>query len=185
VPDNEKYQSAVPVYDLAVAAGGFSEAQAPEPKGWAKVHTGRLLDKQTFVARVVGHSMEDGIPDGSWGLFRMWSAGAAPSPTALDGRRVVVQLRDETDPDTGGQYTLKRWKVTRVPEQDRSKELHRDGDVVQDLPLSTDISVLVSALADLLVADLERYPQLEPPCVQRSTSGDQKKNTRSKASRSR
>ena len=113
VPDNEKYQSFVPVYELAVAAGGFSESQAPEPKGWAKVYTGRLLDKQTFVARVVGHSMEDGIPDGSWGLFRMWSAGSAPSATALDGRRVVVQFRDEMDPETGGQYTLKRWKVTK------------------------------------------------------------------------
>lgn len=113
VAENEKYQSAVPVYDLAVAAGSFSEAQAPETKGWAKVHTARQLDKRTFVARVVGHSMEDGIPDGSWGLFRMWPVGSAPSATALDGRRVVVQLRDETDPDTGGQYTLKRWKVTK------------------------------------------------------------------------
>jgi SOS-response transcriptional repressor LexA len=113
VAENEKYQSAVPVYDLAIAAGGFSDAQAPDAKGWAKVHTARQLDKRTFVARVVGHSMEDGIPDGSWGLFRMWPAGSAPSATALDGRRVVVQLRDATDPDTGGMYTLKRWKVTK------------------------------------------------------------------------
>ncbi len=113
VAENEKYQSAVPVFDLAVAAGGFSEAQAPEPKGWVKVHTARLFDKRTFVARVVGHSMEDGIPDGCWGLFRMWPAGSAPAATALDGHRVVVQLRDETDPETGGQYTLKRWKVTK------------------------------------------------------------------------
>lgn len=114
VADGEKFHSAVPVYDLAVAAGGFTDAQSPKPTGWAKVHTGRHLDKHTFVARVVGHSMESGIPDGSWGLFRMWTAGATPSPTALDGKRVVVQLRDETDPDTGGQYTLKRWKVTKL-----------------------------------------------------------------------
>jgi hypothetical protein len=72
-----------------------------------------LFDKRTFVARVVGRSMEDGIPDGCWGLFRMWPAGSAPAATALDGHRVVVQLRDETDPETGGRYTLKRWKVTK------------------------------------------------------------------------
>jgi hypothetical protein len=35
-----------------------------------------------------------------------------PAATALDGRRVVVQLRDATDPETGGTYTLKRWRVT-------------------------------------------------------------------------
>jgi len=114
VTDNEKYHSAVPVYDLAVAAGGFTDAQSPTPTGWAKLHTGQQLDKHTFVARVVGHSMESGIPNGSWGLFRMWTAGATPSPTAPDGKRVVVQLRDETDLDTGGQYTLKRWKVTKL-----------------------------------------------------------------------
>ena len=38
----------------------------------------------------------------------------APASTALDGRRVLVELREDTDPENGGQYTLKRWKVTKV-----------------------------------------------------------------------
>jgi hypothetical protein len=66
-----------------------------------------------FVAKVVGHSMEDAIPDGSWGLFRLFAAGVAPPSTALDGKRVIVQLRAQADPETGGQYTLKRWRVTK------------------------------------------------------------------------
>jgi hypothetical protein len=53
------------------------------------------------------------IPDGSWGLFRLFIGGAAPAPGALDGKRVIVQLRAEADPETGGQYTLKRWRVTK------------------------------------------------------------------------
>jgi hypothetical protein len=31
-----------------------------------------------------------------------------------DGRRVVVQLRDETDVETGGHFTLKRWRITKT-----------------------------------------------------------------------
>ena len=64
-----------------------------------------------FIARVAGKSMEDGIPDGSW--FRSFPSGA-PAARLLDGRRVVVQLRDEADPDTGGKYTLKRWRVVKA-----------------------------------------------------------------------
>jgi len=116
VTAEERFHTAVPVYDLAVAAGAFSEGQAPEPTGWAKVRATRQLDSKMFLARVVGHSMEAAVPDGSWGLFRMFAAGTAPSATALDGKRVIVQLRDETDPDTGGKYTLKRWKVSKFDE---------------------------------------------------------------------
>jgi hypothetical protein len=67
-----------------------------------------------FVAKVVGRSMETAIPDGSWALFRLFPGGVPPAATALDGRRVVVQLRDATDPETGGSYTLKRWRVTAM-----------------------------------------------------------------------
>ena len=67
-----------------------------------------------FVAPIVGRSMEPGIPDGSFALFRIFAAGNTPSTTALDGRRVLVQLRDQADPDSGGKYTLKRWRVHTV-----------------------------------------------------------------------
>jgi len=47
-------------------------------------------------------------------LFRLFPAGAAPAATALDGRRVVVQLRETADLEHGGGYTLKRWRVGKV-----------------------------------------------------------------------
>jgi hypothetical protein len=51
------------------------------------------------------------VPDGSYCLFRAFAAGDAPSPTGLDGRRVVVELREGAEAELGGRYTLKRWKV--------------------------------------------------------------------------
>lgn len=113
VPERDQFHTAVPVYDLAVAAGGFGASQSPEPIGWMHVQSSHQMDKRMFVARVVGHSMEDGIPDGSWGLFRLFAGGSVPAATALDGKRIVVQLRDVDDPETGGRYTLKRWRVTK------------------------------------------------------------------------
>ncbi|MDA4131822.1 MAG: S24 family peptidase, partial [Thaumarchaeota archaeon] len=114
IPEKDQFVSSVPVYDLAVAAGGFGSSQAPEPIGWMRVQPSHPMDKRMFVARVVGHSMEDAIPDGSWALFRLFTAGCIPVTTALDGKRLIVQLREQADPETGGQYTLKRWKVTKL-----------------------------------------------------------------------
>lgn len=114
VPAEDEFKLALPVHDLAAAAGGFSDPQTPKPVGWARVSLGRGLDRSMFLARVVGKSMEPGVPDGSWCVFRSYQTGAAPSATSLDGRRVVVQLSEATDPDGGGQYTLKRWRVARV-----------------------------------------------------------------------
>jgi uncharacterized protein len=52
------------------------------------------------------------IPHGSWNLFR-----AAPAGTR-EGKVVVVQHRDIADPDTGGRYTLKRYRSEKVADGD-------------------------------------------------------------------
>ncbi len=128
VPADQKFREAVPVHDLAAAAGGFSPSQAPEIVGWARIHAQRILDRRMFVAKVVGRSMETAIPDGCWALFRLFPDGVAPDAMALDGRRVVVQLRDATDPDTGGSYTLKRWRVTATEPGGGAKEIELSPD---------------------------------------------------------
>jgi hypothetical protein len=84
------------------------------PIGWAQVNARRSLDSTMFLAQVVGRSMESGVPDGSYCLFRRFEAGAAPGAVSLDGRRVVVELREEMESDMGGRYTLKRWKVAKL-----------------------------------------------------------------------
>jgi hypothetical protein len=64
------------------------------------------LDPRCFIARIKGVSMLPHIDDGDYGVFRRWDS--VPAPRALDGRRVLVELRAADDPDTGGRYTLKR-----------------------------------------------------------------------------
>ncbi|WP_437730162.1 hypothetical protein [Sorangium sp. So ce1335] len=127
VAEAEQFQSALPVYDLSAHAGAISTSQAPVPIGWARLKSTHPLDRSMFAARIVGEAMEPGVPDGSWAIFRMFPAGTAPAPTALDGRRVIVQLRDE-DPDTGGRYTFKRWRVTRLSAEGGVEEVELRAD---------------------------------------------------------
>jgi hypothetical protein len=128
VEEAEQFRDALPVVDLAAAAGAFSASQAPATMGWARVASKRPLDRDMFAARIAGHSMEPGVPDGAWVVFRGFPAGAAPPPTALDGRRVIVQLRDEDDPETGGRYTFKRWRLTKFSPEGGVEEVELRAD---------------------------------------------------------
>ena len=104
VTPSDEYVRALPVMDLVAAAGAFSASQSPEVRGWLSISEDLALDRACFVAKMVGASMPtpdgDGVPNGSWVMFRRYES--APPPQALDGRRVLVQLRDVDDPDTGG-----------------------------------------------------------------------------------
>jgi len=111
-PD-ERFTTHLPVYSLAVAAGGFSEGQSVRPIGWAKVSLGRPLQKDMFIARVAGASMEPTVRDGSWCVFQIERGGSR------DGKVVLVQSRQISDPETGHQYTIKRYRS--------EKELFPDG----------------------------------------------------------
>lgn len=111
--DEQKYRSCVPLYTLKAAAGPFGDAQAVEPDGWAELYVPRKLRPGMFVAQVVGHSMEPFIPDGVWCLF------AAPVTGSRQGRIVLVQHRDIHDPETGGSYTVKRYRSQKTLFGDR------------------------------------------------------------------
>lgn len=123
---DEQYESALPIHTLAIKAGKPGHEAVPAPEGWARV-TRRPLDTDMFIARVVGRSMEPGVPDGAWGLFRSFRADDMPSLTSLDGRRLVVALLSKKDAETGG-HTLKRWTITKLG----------PGGVVQEVTLRPD-----------------------------------------------
>ncbi len=131
VPVFDQFRTAVPVYDLVPLGGGFSEPQAPRAQGWMRVQVGRRLSKGMYVSKVEGRSMEPGVPSGSWCLFRHFPPGSAPSPVALNGRRVVVQLRADESVTDGGTYTLKRLRVREVDEHGAARVVS----LVPDSPL--------------------------------------------------
>lgn len=102
----ERYRGCVPMVGLKAAAGAFGDPQTIQDDGfdWVGLETSMSLRQGMFVAQVVGRSMEPGIPDGAWCLF------SAPVEGTRQGKPVLVQLRDEVDPETGERYTVKRYE---------------------------------------------------------------------------
>lgn len=105
---------AVPVVSLKFAAGTFSDPQALEDGATEWVELPEWVKPQPglFVAQVVGESMNKRIPNGAWCLFR-----ANPQGTR-NGKIVVVQHRSISDPETGGSYTIKRYRSEMVEGED-------------------------------------------------------------------
>ncbi|HQF88684.1 MAG TPA: DUF2075 domain-containing protein [Acidobacteriota bacterium] len=110
------FVNCVPLYELKVAAGLFSETQTVDEVGlggashyqdtitWVALPEIYRPQPGMFVAQVIGESMNRRIPNGSWCLFRRIAAGTR------NGKIVLAQHRDISDPDTGGQFTVKLYE---------------------------------------------------------------------------
>jgi SOS-response transcriptional repressor LexA len=91
----------LPRYSLSVAAGKFLENQEIGEEGWEEAPSGLTPTPAMFVARIVGHSMEPRIPDGSLCIFRAGVTGSR------EGRLVLVEY------DGGGANDRHTVKVYR------------------------------------------------------------------------
>ena len=111
----ERYVTCVPFIPLRAAAGTFSSPQYVEEDGnteWVAIDSRHRLREGMFVAQVVGKSMEPTISDGAYCLFR------SPVEGTRQGKIVLVQLRDATDPETGQRYTVKRYESQKAEQED-------------------------------------------------------------------
>lgn len=95
------YENCVPLYDLKIAAGGFSDEQRIDDCEWVELPEAFRPQKGLFVAQVVGESMNRRIPNGSWCLFRIATAGSR------NGKIVLASHREIADTETSGHYTVK------------------------------------------------------------------------------
>lgn len=101
------YENCVPLYDLKIAAGGFSDEQQIEGCGWVELPDEFRPRKGLFVAQVVGESMNRRIPNGAWCLFREDKGGSRV------GKVVLVWHREISDSETSGHYTIKIYESTK------------------------------------------------------------------------
>ena len=109
VKKTDKYESYLPVFSLQAVATAFSEEQKlPKVIGWKKVSK-KKYDKDYFIAKVVGRSMEPTIADGSPCLFRFERGGSR------NGKIVLVESREVSDPETHQRYTIKRYSSEKKP----------------------------------------------------------------------
>jgi DUF2075 family protein len=106
------YVNSVPVYNLKVAAGDFSEYQSSGDFDWVELPEHIRISNEYFVAQVVGESMNRRIPNGSWCLFKADPGGSR------EGKIVLVQHNDIQDVEQGGHYTVKEYHSDKTYTED-------------------------------------------------------------------
>jgi SOS-response transcriptional repressor LexA len=149
----ERYVTCLPLIPLKAAAGAFSDPQRiPEDGAWERwvtVDIGRTLRRGMFVAQVVGTSMEPRIPDGAYCVF------ASPVEGTRQGAIVLVQLRDQPDPESGERYTVKRYTSEKSTDADGTWRhvtitLHPLNHAFPSIELKTDDEGTVAVIARLV-----------------------------------
>ena len=111
IPENdEPYVISLPITSLKTAAGYWSQEQfdIEESSNWAETwgipkDVKGPWEKGSFIAQVIGESMEPKVPNGSWCIFKPLTA------EDLEGRIVLAWHAGVTDQETGGTYTLKKY----------------------------------------------------------------------------
>lgn len=93
----------VPLYDISVAAGTFSELQQSSNFQWIELPNPYKARKDYFVCKVTGESMNKIIPSDSWCLFKKDPGGSR------EGKIVLVEHYDIQDSDFGAGYTVKSY----------------------------------------------------------------------------
>ena len=108
------YVNSVPLYNLKVAAGNFSEQQrvVDEQKEFIQVPESHLISKDFFACKVVGESMNKIIPNNSICLFSKYSGGSR------NGLIVLAEHTDIQDVDSGSNYTVKEYHSLKSQSQE-------------------------------------------------------------------
>lgn len=101
-----QFETHLPVYSLAAAAGRFGELMQVEEEGWVEAPPDLRLTPDMFVATVTGRSMEPRIADGSRCVFRRSVVGSR------ENRLVLVENLEEAE-EGGQRYTIKRYRSVK------------------------------------------------------------------------
>ena len=96
--------NSIPIYDLSIAAGQFSEPQLVSDCEWVELPAPLKASREFFVCKVVGESMNKRIPNGSWCLFKKVREGKP------NGKIVIAQKQDRQDQDFVSGLTIKEYQ---------------------------------------------------------------------------
>ena len=102
IDENEQFTTCLPVYSIKAACGYFGEGNVVDELGWIRV-SGLRLDRNMFVVKAVGHSMEPRINDGDYCVFRTCPAGSR------EGKIILAQHHGYFDEDNAGAYSIKEY----------------------------------------------------------------------------
>lgn len=143
--DSPPERGGLPVMSLQAAASRFGGARNVEVAAWLRLKGMRQSQLAgRFAAQVMGRSMAPTVPGGALALFR------SPVVGPLEGRVIVAELRDHSDPETGGAYVLKRVGSVEVrPRGGLQLQLRSDNPDFAPLLIAADDASELRIIAEL------------------------------------
>lgn len=138
---NEKvkpYINSIPLVDISVAAGKFSNLQSHFELTWVEPPFNISAKKGYFICKVVGESMNKKIPNGAYCLFKQDEGGSR------NGKIVLVESTSIKDSEFGSGYTVKEYhSVKNISDEGWKHESIRlkplsNSDSYEDIVLSED-----------------------------------------------
>ena len=111
IDDIKPFENSVPLYDLKIAAGTFSDQQQSEDFDWVKLPSNVRPSNDLFACQVVGESMNKIIPNGSFCLFRKYEGGSR------NGQIVLVENTNFKDSEFGSYYTIKEYESKKIQDE--------------------------------------------------------------------
>jgi DUF2075 family protein len=106
------YVNAIPLVDISAAAGNFSDLQIHTDFDWIELPLNISAKKGHFVCQVIGESMNQRIPNGSYCLFKQDDGGSR------NGKIVLVESIHIQDSDFGSGYTVKEYHSEKKMDED-------------------------------------------------------------------
>lgn len=139
------YIDSIPYFDIAAAAGEFSETQMSEHLDWLQLEEGARIEKDYFACKVIGESMNKRISNGSICLFSKNTAGSN------QGKIVLAEHRKFEDSEFGAGYTIKQYSSIKKVDG----EFDWSHESVHLKPLSNDSGFETIVLTEDEVEDLK------------------------------
>ena len=113
VVNNEvQYVDFLPLYTIKAACGYFGDGEEVDVEGWIRVEGLGKLNKQMFVVKAVGNSMEPAIHNEDYCVFRANPGGSR------EGKIMLVQHRSIYDTDYNASYTIKTYRSRKSVSED-------------------------------------------------------------------
>jgi SOS-response transcriptional repressor LexA len=106
------FVNSVPLIDIYFAAGGFSDLQLHSNVEWIELPFNIAVNKNYFVCKVIGESMNKKIPNGSYCLFSRDEGGSR------NGKIVLVESTTIQDAEFGSGYTIKEYQSEKSIESE-------------------------------------------------------------------
>jgi DUF2075 family protein len=118
VNDDVKYIDFLPLYSIKAACGLFGEWQTVNEDGWIKVEGMGRLNRNMFVVKAIGKSMEPQISNNDLCVFRANVVGSR------NNKIVLVQHNNYIDSENQGSYSIKKYTSEKTYDKETGQWQH-------------------------------------------------------------